>query len=237
MTALTENNTRHGKLIENPMAIMEFITGGNSVFTIKNTKSGNRATYKAVKPNLDGDLFEIWAFTGSNNQRKTDYTMMGVVGEDGEFRPWTWADACKAIEIAMEAGLKGHWIDSHSSMLEEVINGRYVTGNMAFRLRGACSKYRVAKPGVINCSVKLKAFPWVWGKVKFGEDLPEVVEVWHEGGCCRCAHKLSVPASIEMGMGPDCADVLGRFDEWKALNTKLGADLVAYAESLAKKVA
>lgn len=31
------------------------------------------------------------------------------------------------------------------------------------------------------------------------------VEVWHEGKCCRCGRKLTVPESIESGIGPECA--------------------------------
>lgn len=30
------------------------------------------------------------------------------------------------------------------------------------------------------------------------------VEVWHEGKCCRCGRKLTVPESIESGIGPEC---------------------------------
>lgn len=30
-------------------------------------------------------------------------------------------------------------------------------------------------------------------------------EVWHEGRCCRCGRRLTVPASIEAGIGPECA--------------------------------
>lgn len=30
-------------------------------------------------------------------------------------------------------------------------------------------------------------------------------EVWHEGRCCRCGRRLTVPASIESGIGPECA--------------------------------
>lgn len=33
----------------------------------------------------------------------------------------------------------------------------------------------------------------------------DLVEVWHEGKCGRCGRKLTVPASIERGLGPDCA--------------------------------
>lgn len=231
---MADYKTRHGKLIEDPMQIMEFVTGGNSVFTIKNVQSGNRATYKAVKPDLDGALFEVWAFNGSNNQRKTDYKMMGVVNPDGDFKVYGWADAAAALLVKIEEGPKGHWVDDKAQLLESIVNGKWVSSSMEYRLRGACNKYGVPKVGEVRDSVKLKAFPWVWDKIRYGGDLPKVVEVWHEGGCCRCAHKLSVPASIEMGMGPDCAGVLGRSDEWNALNTKLGKDLVAYAEGLAK---
>lgn len=31
------------------------------------------------------------------------------------------------------------------------------------------------------------------------------VEVWHEGRCGRCGRKLTVPASIAAGIGPECA--------------------------------
>lgn len=31
------------------------------------------------------------------------------------------------------------------------------------------------------------------------------VEVWHEGRCGRCNRKLTVPESIEIGLGPECA--------------------------------
>lgn len=29
-------------------------------------------------------------------------------------------------------------------------------------------------------------------------------EIWHEGKCGRCGRKLTVPSSIEAGIGPDC---------------------------------
>lgn len=33
----------------------------------------------------------------------------------------------------------------------------------------------------------------------------EYFEFWHEGRCGRCGRKLTVPSSIEMGIGPECA--------------------------------
>ena len=36
-------------------------------------------------------------------------------------------------------------------------------------------------------------------------------DVWHEGVCGRCGRKLTVPSSIERGIGPDCAEQMGLF--------------------------
>lgn len=32
------------------------------------------------------------------------------------------------------------------------------------------------------------------------------VNVWHDGHCGRCGRKLTVPSSINAGIGPDCAE-------------------------------
>jgi hypothetical protein len=39
--------------------------------------------------------------------------------------------------------------------------------------------------------------------------LPDAVEVWHEGRCCRCARPLTVPSSVASGIGPECAKKAG----------------------------
>lgn len=39
--------------------------------------------------------------------------------------------------------------------------------------------------------------------------LPTTLRVWHEGRCGKCAKKLTVPASVATGFGPDCAEALG----------------------------
>jgi hypothetical protein len=35
------------------------------------------------------------------------------------------------------------------------------------------------------------------------------VEVWHEGRCARCGRKLTTPSSVDLGLGPECADKMG----------------------------
>ena len=61
-----------------------------------------------------------------------------------------------------------------------------------------------AKAKVIETAPSVKAFAWAWGHLSRG-DLPETLEVWHEGKCGRCGRKLTVPTSIASGFGPECA--------------------------------
>lgn len=44
------------------------------------------------------------------------------------------------------------------------------------------------------------AFKWL---VRHWES--PLMEIWHEGACGRCGRKLTVPESIESGLGPTCA--------------------------------
>jgi Family of unknown function (DUF6011) len=50
------------------------------------------------------------------------------------------------------------------------------------------------------------ALVWFLGRMKEGRDgvLGRLVEFWHEGRCCRCGRALTVPASVERGIGPEC---------------------------------
>jgi hypothetical protein len=49
----------------------------------------------------------------------------------------------------------------------------------------------------------LTAFRWFWERVMAAQDLPNL-EVWHEGVCGRCGRQLTVPESIQRGIGPEC---------------------------------
>lgn len=48
------------------------------------------------------------------------------------------------------------------------------------------------------------AMQWFWNHIS-ANNLPLAVECWHEGRCGRCNRKLTVPESIERGIGPECA--------------------------------
>lgn len=59
-------------------------------------------------------------------------------------------------------------------------------------------------------SGSIRVFLWTLWKINQGKGLPEGYEIRHAGRCCRCGRTLTVPTSIDMGLGPVCADkVLG----------------------------
>jgi hypothetical protein len=54
-------------------------------------------------------------------------------------------------------------------------------------------------------SAPVKAFRFFWMSTELH---PELV-VRHEGHCGRCGRTLTVPQSIDRGIGPECADKMG----------------------------
>jgi len=73
-------------------------------------------------------------------------------------------------------------------------------GNQYFK-HGVKSKISADAPSA-------RAFSWIWANLKNGK-LPDTVEFWHQGKCCRCGRKLTVPSSIESGWGPECSRIVG----------------------------
>jgi hypothetical protein len=52
------------------------------------------------------------------------------------------------------------------------------------------------------------AFQWALGNLAAGK-LPETLEIFHDGKCGRCGRELTVPESVELGIGPECAGRMG----------------------------
>lgn len=51
------------------------------------------------------------------------------------------------------------------------------------------------------------AFNYFWSLR--GDSFPSQLVVRHEGRCGRCGRTLTVPSSIDLGIGPDCAELMG----------------------------
>jgi hypothetical protein len=75
-----------------------------------------------------------------------------------------------------------------------------VTGQLAFR--------QTAKAKVSADAPSVRGFKYFWNAVST-ERMPKDMIVRHEGKCGRCGRKLTVPESIDRGIGPECAGKLG----------------------------
>jgi hypothetical protein len=69
-----------------------------------------------------------------------------------------------------------------------------------FRLTAKSRMTTEAKP--------VKGFDYMWRHVAAGQ-MPPAMEIRHEGACGRCGRKLTVPSSIDSGIGPECAKKMG----------------------------
>lgn len=80
---------------------------------------------------------------------------------------------------------------------------------------GTCleGQYKQGKKSKISKDAQsVKVFEYVLGKLK-SNTLPDFVEVWHEGFCGKCGRRLTVPQSIESGLGPECIKKLSKEDK------------------------
>lgn len=64
------------------------------------------------------------------------------------------------------------------------------------------------KSKFLEDSRPVKVIRWAIRKVANHEEIPEGYKIQHEGKCCRCGRKLTVPESIESGWGPECIKFL-----------------------------
>jgi hypothetical protein len=68
---------------------------------------------------------------------------------------------------------------------------------------------RTAKSRVGETAPSFIAFQWFWAYMVQKGRLPVLVGLWHEGRCGRCGRVLTVPESIETGLGPECSSKMG----------------------------
>lgn len=149
------------KIVET--AVPAYIMAGHSTFTVLNTATGNRFTYRVDAPRTTGegervkldetDVRFVSVLTNPDNVRGYDFLGMLFLDEGGT-RP------------------------------------RYVHSTKKSKIGPDAASARVAT--------------WFFRHVFTG--LPPSVEVWHAGRCGRCGRKLTVPSSIAIGLGPECAN-------------------------------
>ena len=68
---------------------------------------------------------------------------------------------------------------------------------------------RTAKSRIGEDALSYQVFRWLAQYLQSDRELPACVHVYHEGRCGRCGKRLTVPASIEQGLGPACIRYVG----------------------------
>lgn len=199
-----------------PPEALKFIKGGDATVTLLNRDTGNRVTYRIRNES-------VWAFTGSDNASLAHYSLIGGL-PGGKWEPRSPAVQLRELREKISRDPKpGTWVTGKPDFLRSVgmliQSGRPLSRNQSYRWDQGLRDYGIeglASKGVSE--QHLKVFPWIWGRLVGGLPIPASVEIWHEGRCCRCNRKLTVPASIELGLGPDCAEDVGLGKVWADLN-------------------
>lgn len=71
---------------------------------------------------------------------------------------------------------------------------------------GSDRAFRITQASRIPAdTAPLVGFNWALTQIVTRDAIPATLEIWHEGRCCKCGRKLTVPASIASGIGPECA--------------------------------
>lgn len=80
---------------------------------------------------------------------------------------------------------------------------------------GTCieGNYKHGKKSNISPEAQsVKVFQFMLNKLK-SNNLPDFLEVWHEGFCGKCGRRLTVPSSILTGIGPECFKTLSKAEK------------------------
>lgn len=85
---------------------------------------------------------------------------------------------------------------------------RKVSDKFQFFFGGAKSRIGNQAPGVV-------VFDKVFNTMLTHGLLSTQLEIWHEGKCCRCGRTLTVPESIESGIGPECSKISSNYKTHK----------------------
>jgi hypothetical protein len=95
------------------------------------------------------------------------------------------------------------------SLLSGPDNNAHYTflGTIFTRANGETYYRRGMRSKISAEALSSHAFTWVWDRISAGVHTADL-EVWHEGRCGRCGRALTVPESIERGIGPECAGII-----------------------------
>lgn len=86
-----------------------------------------------------------------------------------------------------------------------------ILGSIDFFGNAASFEYHYSndKAKISRDSQSVKVFEWLITHLR-NNTLPQFIEIWHSGHCCRCGHLLTDPDSIKRGIGPECVKIYNK---------------------------
>ena len=116
----------------------------------------------------------------------------------------------RSIKTGVRFTYKVKQVEEHAPFFVKVLNGpdnEYNYDYIGF-MRSNNLDLQAGNNGKPH-ALSFKSLQWVMSRLKTGV-IPEGLEIWHEGTCCRCNRKLTVPESVESGIGPECAKMIDK---------------------------
>lgn len=175
----------------------KFIFAGDAIFTVVNPKKGTRLTLRFQLAKVKGCTCDPALEDGADRceacQADRPIFASVLTGSDNESdRAYTylgtiWGDAADRRYVHGKKSKVGP--DAPSALAAAWLVARLADLEAAL----------IAGPAAEDAGDKLADPVRLLG----------CVELWHEGRCGRCAHRLTVPESIDNGLGPICAEKLG----------------------------
>jgi hypothetical protein len=89
---------------------------------------------------------------------------------------------------------------------------KVLSGPETYTYIGTCANgyFKHSKKSVISQDAQsVKVFNYILNRLRM-DTLQDFVEIWHEGKCGKCGRPLTVPSSIENGLGPSCLKKLSK---------------------------
>lgn len=130
-------------------------------------------------------------FTIVDGDTRFTYKVKSFTADKNKF--WSTKNQDKSVYfVSVLTGPSNESDYQYMGLLKLQPDGDYIFG------RTAKSRFEEAAPSML-------LFRRAWNAVERGCCWPHALEFWHEGVCCVCGRKLTVPESIASGIGPECA--------------------------------
>jgi len=155
---------------------LKFMLAGNSTFTLRSVKTGVRFTYKAKR----------------------------VCCKDCKLDVATYSRATKCKSCPCHApGKPANYFVKLLVGPQNTSDYQYM-GMLALNQETQKLAFITTRASRIgNEAPSVKALQFVLTCLQNGQ-FPPAVEIWHAGKCGMCGRKLTVPESINIGIGPEC---------------------------------